>query len=124
MNLKLIDKTVDTVDYIFGYKANRDDLNGTLRKLSDAYDLVFIYNYLEQNKDFLHKIMRRNFSSEHGKMAYFYCVLKNNLKDFNINKEEVKKQIEYNAPIITNYKPKKRKKSIVEYEQEIGGNNK
>ena len=63
--------------------------------------------------------MSKDFNNEFGQIRYFSAILKNSLTDFKVENKVVEKELIVDIPK-NNFKPKQRKKSLIEYEMEVG----
>ena len=65
--------------------------------------------YLEDNKEYLDKVMSKNFTSEYARCRYFSVIFKNNLGDYQMKKAEpiIKKVVEVDMDVSTNKYKKK-----------------
>lgn len=69
--------------------------------------------FLDENKDYLEHVVRKDFASEFAKIRYFAAVFKNCLHDFRMKKPEVKKEINVDIDISVNkYKKKEERKGM------------
>ena len=69
--------------------------------------------FLDENKDYLEHVVRKDFASEFAKIRYFSAVFKNSLHDFRMKKPEVKKEINVDIDISVNkYKKKEERKGM------------
>lgn len=113
------DNTYNLIYEIFGYKVTHTTLYKEIGELSNTYKYENILDYLEENKSYLKSAMNKRFVNEYAKIRYFTAILKNSLVDFQRNVPEIKTLFEADIPK-SNYKQRKRKKTIAEYEAEAG----
>ena len=67
--------------------------------------------------------MQKEFSSEYAQIRYFSAILKNGMTDF-IHNEKLEESVKKNIQVDMSeykFKRKKHKKTLSEYEEEIGG---
>jgi hypothetical protein len=123
LNIANIKKTKDNtylyINDIFGYKVVNTVLFKEINEIANTHTYLKISNYIYENNKFLCSAMQKDFNNEYCKIKYFTAILKNNLSDYIINKEISPKKIEIDIPK-DNYKPKIRRKSLLEFEQEDG----
>ena len=97
--------------------AGRDEFfSGDVTKSKDLR-----IEYLSQNTEYLSNLMQnKSFQSEYAQIRYFAAILKNSLSDFKYEKKEkMNKEVEIDMPLC-NFKRKLTKKTLAEYEQEVG----
>jgi hypothetical protein len=115
------DKTYDVIYDIFGYKVTNTILYKEIHELSLVYAYEKIYAYLSDNIAYLKKVIQnKEFQSEYAQIRYFAAILKNNLADFHYEeKTPVIKEVDIDMSSC-NYKRKTKRKTLAEYEQEVG----
>lgn len=111
-------KTYDKIFNIFEYQPERKTLDKEIKSLANMYSYEKIYNYLSQNEEYLNKVMHKDFDNEFGKIRYFSAILKNQLPAFKEIKQ-IDKVVNYEVTDMK-YNPKPRKKSLKEFENEVG----
>ena len=119
-NQLIKNNTYSVIYEIFGRRVTNTILFKEIGELDKIYTYKTILSYLNDNKTYLESVMSKDFSSEYAKIRYFTAILKNNLSDYKEEKKIPDKQISIDIPK-DNYKPRNRKKSLVEFEEEIGG---
>lgn len=108
-------KILDIVNDIFGYKVTNTILFKELKEIKQSSSLEKMFAYLDENKDDLVRYMsQKMFTNEYGKIRYFSAIIKNNIRDYELPKEEIIKQ-EHIEIYSTVYVPKRKKKSISDY---------
>lgn len=115
---KAKDNTYNIIYDIFGRKVTNTVLYKEIHELSEVYTYEKIYAYLKENEVYLSSVMERDFLREYLQIRYFTAILKNNLTDFKYEKKEGKR-INIDMPDYK-FSRKKRKKTLIEYEQEAG----
>ena len=119
-NLKEVkDNTYLKIYDIFGRKITNTILFKEINELAIVFGYEKIFAYLESNYSYLCNVMSKEFSSEYGQIRYFSAILKNSLADFIIEKRLPEKELVIDIPK-DNYKQRKRKKSLCDYEMEVG----
>lgn len=113
------DNTYLKIYDIFGRKITNTILFKEVNELADIYGYEIIYAYLDKNQDYLSNVMAKDFNNEFGQIRYFSAILKNSLTDFKVENKVVEKKLIVDIPK-NNFKPKQRKKSLIEYEMEVG----
>lgn len=116
---KIKDNTYLKIYDIFGRKITNTILFKEVNELADIYGYEIIYAYLDKNQDYLSNVMSKDFNNEFGQIRYFSAILKNSLTDFKVENKVVEKELIVDIPK-NNFKPKQRKKSLIEYEMEVG----
>lgn len=116
------ENTYNLIYEIFGRKITNTILYKEINELSSVYSFEKIEAYLSKNKEYLSNIMQnKTFQNEYAQIRYFSAILKNSLTDFKYEKnEKINKNIEIDMPLYK-FKRKTSKKSLAEYEQEVGG---
>lgn len=111
-------KIYEVIDEIFGYKVINTAMTKEISSIAKDETYTRVLNYVLENKQFLEKIMNKNFTNEYGKIRYFSTIIKNNIADYKeIKKEE--NNYSFNIETVkTIYKPKKHKKTLHEYLEE------
>lgn len=89
-----------------------------LAELQKQYSNTLILSYLTNNKDFLNKIMNKQFINSAAKIGYLMAVISNNLADYEIPIQEDIRHIEYEI-VETKYKARKTRRSLLEIEREV-----
>ena len=77
----------NAITEIFGYKVENGALHKEWQRWNNLASNERIAAYLTENKNYLFEIMRKDFSSEFGKIRYFSTVLCSKLMDFNVKVE-------------------------------------
>jgi len=115
------DDTYNLIYKIFGRKITNTILYKEVNELSGIYSYEKIEAYLSQNIEYLSNLMQnKSFQSEYAQIRYFAAILKNNLSDFKYEKKEkTSKEIEIVMPSC-NYSRGLTRKTLAEYEQEVG----
>lgn len=113
------DNTYNLIYEIFGRKITNTILFKEIGALSDIYSYDKIFAFLSDKKKYLSSVMDRDFKSEYAQIRYFAAILKNSLSDFTYKKEENIKKVEVDIPN-TRYKRNQRRKTLAEYEEEVG----
>lgn len=115
------DDTYNLIYEIFGRKITNTILYKEINELALVYSFEKIEVYLSKNKEYLSNIMQnKTFQNEYAQIRYFSAILKNSLTDFKYEKnEKINKNIEIDMPSYK-FKRKTSKKSLAEYEQEVG----
>lgn len=118
---KIKDDTFALIYRIFGRKITNTILFKEINELSKIYSFEKINAYLTENKRYLsNTLQNKSFQSEYAQIRYFTAILKNSLMDFkHEKKEKINKEIEIDMPSCK-FKRKPNKKSLAEYEQEVG----
>jgi YHS domain-containing protein len=111
--------TYSLIYKIFGRTITNTILFKEISELSDIYTYDKLLSYIDKNYQYLASVMSKNFISEYAQIRYFTAILKNSLNDFIEDKEEIQREIIIDIPK-NNYKTKQRKKSLSEYEMEVG----
>lgn len=73
-----------------------------------------IIGYLTDNKDYISRVMAKDFVSEYAKIRYFSAIIKNNINDYKPKPPEVIKQSD-NEFYESKYVPRKRRKCLLDY---------
>lgn len=114
---------------IFGREVVNTILYKEVSALAKIYTFGTIHNYLEENYEFLSKIMQKDFENEYSKIRYFAAILKNNLYDFqkknigeqSIEVEHLEKTIDTPIDIHNvKFKRKNRRRTLEDFEKEVG----
>ena len=113
------DNTYECINQIFGYKVLNSALFKEINLLLEVYSYEHILAYLIENKEYLTRILKKDFTSEYAKIRYFAAILKNNIADFKMEEPEESKKIEIDMPII-NYKRRNKRWSLSEIEEQVG----
>ena len=79
----------NAITEIFGYKVENNTIHKEWKRWNNLANNEQIAAYLIENKNYLFEVMKKDFSSEFGKIRYFSTILCNQLIDFN-TKVEVK----------------------------------
>lgn len=97
------EKMYDAINDIFGYKVLNTILFKEFDEIGKEYGFDKILLYIDENKDYLCNVMRKDFANEYNRVKYFSAIFKNGLHDFKVKKPEVviKKEIEVEV-----YEPK------------------
>lgn len=104
---------------IFGRKVTNTILFKEINELVEVYGYEKIYGYLSENHKYLSNVMSKQFNNEYAQIRYFSAILKNSLADFKLVKQEEKREIKVDM-VNSKYKPRQRKKTLVELEMEVG----
>ena len=114
------DNTYNLINKIFGRKVTNTALFKEINALLETHTYEEILSYLQDNEDYLYRIMSKDFQSEYAKIRYFSAILKNNMADFQ-QKEEVKIIRDVKVDVSeSKFKRKNKRKPLVEYEEEVG----
>lgn len=113
------DNTYECINQIFGYKVLNSALFKEINLLLKVYSFEHILAYLIENKEYLTRVLEKDFTSEYAKIRYFAAILKNNIADFKMEEPEESKKIEIDMPII-NYKRRNKRRSLSEIEEQVG----
>lgn len=113
------DNTYECINQIFGYKVLNSALFKEINLLLEVYSYEHILAYLMDNKEYLTRVLEKDFTSEYAKIRYFAAILKNNIADFKMEEPEESKKIEIDMPII-NYKRRNKRRSLSEIEEQVG----
>ena len=114
----------NAITEIFGYKVENNTLHKEWQRWNNLVSNEKIAAYLTENKNYLIEIMKKDFSSEFGKIRYFSTILCSKLIDFNVKVEvkEVEKpkiQVDETLYISTPTTKKKRRRSLEDLEDEF-----
>lgn len=106
---------------IFGRKVTNTILYKEINELALVYSYKKMQTYLAQNMKYLSALMQnKSFQSEYAQIRYFTAILKNSLSDFKYEKKEkINKEVKIDMPSYK-FKRESSKKSLAEYEQEVG----
>lgn len=104
---------------IFGYKVTHTSLYKEINEIASIHTYEKLSQYLLDRNSDLVKAMSKDFTSEYGKIRYFSTILKNSLKDFIMESKEIDKKRIIDIAKDT-YVPRKRKKTLLEFEEEVG----
>lgn len=119
-NKDIKDSIYEVIFNIFGHKTINTILYKEINEIGNLYGYKNILNYINDNKNYLYSVMQKEFKSEYAKIRYFSAILKNNISDYTKKlPPEVIKKVEADIPK-DNFKPRKRKKCISEFENEMG----
>lgn len=114
------DNTYNLINHIFEKKVTNTALFKEMNALLETHTYEEILSYLQDNEDYLYRVMSKEFQSEYAKIRYFSTILKNNMADFQ-QKEEVKIVRDVKVDISeSKFKRKNKRKPLVEYEEEVG----
>lgn len=119
--LEFKSKAYMQINNIFDRKIINTILFKEINELAELYGYEKIFNYLEFNNTYLAGVMSKDFKHEYAQIRYFTAILKNSLEDFKIesdSKNNITKTLVIDMPS-NNYKPKERKKSLLEFEDEV-----
>ena len=108
------DNTYECINQIFGYKVLNSALFKEINLLLEVYSYEHILAYLIENKEYLTRVLKKDFTSEYAKIRYFAAILKNNSADFKMEEPEESKKIEIDMPIIN------KRRSLSEIEEQVG----
>lgn len=111
--------TYDCINQIFGYKVLNSALFKEINLLLQVYSYEHILAYLMGNKNYITKVLEKDFVSEYAKIRYFSAIIKNNIADFKMKEPEKPREIDVDMPI-RNYKRKNKRRSLEEIEQKVG----
>lgn len=111
--------TYDCINQIFGYKVLNSALFKEINLLLQVYSYEHILAYLMENKNYITKVLEKDFVSEYAKIRYFSAIIKNNIADFKMKEPEKPREIDVDMPI-RNYKRKNKRRSLEEIEQKVG----
>lgn len=114
------DNTYNLINHIFEKKVTNTALFKEINALLETHTYEEILSYLQNNEDYLCRVMSKDFQSEYAKIRYFSTILKNNMADFQ-QKEEVKIVRDVKIDVSeSKFKRKNKRKPLVEYEEEVG----
>ena len=114
------DNTYALINNIFGKKVINTALFKEINLLLETHTYAEILSYLQDNEDYLGRVMSKDFQSEYAKIRYFSTILKNNMADFQ-QKEEVRIVRDVKVDVSkSKFKRKNKRKPLVEYEEEVG----
>ena len=105
-------------------KASWVELSNTISSLEQLYTLEQINEYLwSESESISHILLQKTFTSEWSKVRYYTAVIKNNIGDYYILdtidvKPQIKIQENFYMPPENKYKPKKRRRSMVDFEND------
>lgn len=116
---ELKDNTYECINEIFGYKVLNSALFKEINILLEVYSYEHILAYLNENKNYIEKVLDKDFVSEYAKIRYFAAILKNNIADFKIKEPEKSKEMNVDIPIM-NYKRRNKRRSLSEIEESVG----
>lgn len=116
---ELKDNTYECINEIFGYKVLNSALFKEINILLEVYSYEHILAYLNENKNYIEKVLDKDFVSEYAKIRYFAAILKNNIADFKIKEPEKSKEVNVDMPIM-NYKRRNKRRSLSEIEESVG----
>lgn len=113
-------QTYNIINEIFGYKVINTLLFKELKTIVALSSYENLYGYLNHNINQLKQIMNKQFNNEVGKIRYFSAIVKNNITDY-IEVENDVTTVTYDINDIekTKYKPKQRRKCIMDYLKEV-----
>lgn len=111
--------TYECINQIFGYKVLNSALFKEINLLLEVYSYEHILAYLTENKEYITKVLEKDFVSEYAKIRYFTAILKNNIADFKIKEPEKPKKVNVDMPII-NYKRRNKRRGLSEIEEQVG----
>lgn len=108
------EKMYDAINDIFGYKVLNTILFKEFDEIGNVHTFEKVMFYIEENKDYLYDVVRRDFVSEYAKIRYFSAIFKNGLNDFVIKEPEViiEKEVAVEIVETTNYKAKKQRRGM------------
>lgn len=118
-NRKVKDNTYACINEIFGYKVLNSALFKEINLLLEIYSYEHILAYLMENKNYITKVLERDFVNEYAKIRYFSAIIKNNIADFKMKEREKPREVNMDMPI-RNYKRKNKRRSLEEIEQKVG----
>lgn len=110
------------IENIFGYKVTNTALYKEISLINNSFTNEQILAYLKANHQYLSDILNKDYKSEYAKIRYFSAILKNSLADFvRIEKKqsEIKKEVIMDMSVKSNFKPRARKKSLNDIENEV-----
>ena len=114
------DNVYNLINHIFEKKVTNTALFKEINALLETHTYEEILSYLQDNEDYLCRVMSKDFQSEYAKIRYFSTILKNNMADFQ-QKEEVKIVRDVKVDVSeSKFKRKNKRKPLVEYEEEVG----
>ncbi|EXG87724.1 hypothetical protein K413DRAFT_4622 [Clostridium sp. ASBs410] len=117
--IKIKDDTYEEIFNIFGRKVTNTTLFKEISELESVYGYEKTYQYLCENEKYLSNVLNKDFKSEYAQIRYFSTILKNSLADFKIESKQPEKRIEIDMPTVK-YTQRKKRKSLLEIEQEVG----
>ena len=117
---KVKDDTYECINKIFGCIITNTAIYKEINALVKVYGYELILSYLQENFDYLHNLMSRDFEKEYGRIRYFSVVLSNNLADYKkaqeVNVEESAiREVVVDMPEI-HYKRKNKRRALDEIE--------
>lgn len=81
-NRKNRDNTYYCIYDIFGYTVTNTVLNKEINALGKIYGFKLILAYLQENQEYLTRVVGREYNNEFAKIRYFAAILKNSLVDY------------------------------------------
>ena len=113
----------NAITEIFGYKVENNTVHKEWQRWNNLVSNEKIAAYLTENKNYLMEIMKKDFTSEFGKIRYFSTILCNKLVDFNakVEAKEVEKpkvQVDETFYVSTSTTQNKRR-SLADLEDEF-----
>jgi hypothetical protein len=113
--------TYQAIFNLFGRKVTNTLLFKEVNELASIYGYDTIYSYIEDGSESIETYLHKGFRNEQAKIKYFVAILKNNLYDYSENHKEVTtpkiRDAEEEIVIQSNYKPKKQRKTLDDYEE-------
>lgn len=111
----------DIISIIFGYRLQNTALFKEWKCWNEIADNKKILQYLKENQDYLMQVMKKDFSSEYGKIKYFSTILKNSLGDFKPKVEEpvIKVSVDETFYDFVPTVSSKRRRSLADLEDDI-----
>jgi len=116
------DRVYNLIYEIFDRKVTNTILYKEIGELADVYTYEKILAYLTDNENYLTSAIKKSFVSEYAQIRYFTAILKNSLTDFQFEREPKVEINKLDMPDVSNnqFSRKKKKKSLSEYEKEVG----
>lgn len=115
---ELIDSINKKVFEIFGYYINNRAYYSNMSNLYKKHKHQDVLDCIIENEQLFNQVMQKDFDTEYGKIRYFVVVLENKLLEHK-PKETFVRNVENDMPEI-HYTKKKRKKSLEDFEMEVG----
>lgn len=114
------DKMYDEIYLILGKKITNCILFKEFDEIAKVHSYEKILAYIKENYQYLCMVMSKEFSTEYAEIRYLAAIFKNNLGDFKIPEEAIKKQVSNDLNIGTEkFKKKKRRRNMSEIEEEL-----
>lgn len=118
-NREVKDNTYTCINEIFGYKVLNSALFKEINLLLETYSYEHILAYLMENKNYITKVLEKDFVSEYAKFGTSLQLLRIILLILKMKEPEKPREINVDMPI-RNYKRKNKRRSLEEIEQKVG----